>query len=238
MTESSLRVACLASHKSHREVSMKTPEDMIPGFKHKTSHCGYIEILAYESAKKVQVRFINTGSIRTANSGCIRKGSVKDFFAKSVNGVGYLGGNKHKPREGGIKTKAYETWHSMLRRCYSEKCLKKEPSYIGCSVCEEWRNFQNFAEWFYDNYKDGLHLDKDILVDGNKIYSHDTCLFVTQKQNSTHAQAKIHKLKNPNGEIVEIYNLSDFCKENGLDRGTMYKMISGKQSHHKGWRKA
>lgn len=31
----------------------------------------------------------------------------------------------------------YQTWRSMIERCYSLKRLKKFPSYLGCSVCEE-----------------------------------------------------------------------------------------------------
>ena len=72
----------------------------------------------------------------------------------------------------------------MLRRCYNERELNKQPTYRGCSVCDEWHNFQNFAQWYTDNYYeiDGecMELDKDILHKGNKIYSPDNCVFVPQ----------------------------------------------------------
>ena len=35
----------------------------------------------------------------------------------------------------------YSRWASMLERCYSKSLLEKYPSYIGCSVCEEWLIF-------------------------------------------------------------------------------------------------
>lgn len=79
---------------------------------------------------------------------------------------------------------AYKYWHSMLCRCYDKKFHTKEPSYIGCSVCPEWLYFSNFKKWFDENYIEGCHLDKDILVKGNKIYSPQTCCFVPQKINS------------------------------------------------------
>ena len=47
----------------------------------------------------------------------------------------------------------------------------------------EWHNFQVFAKWFDENYKEGFVLDKDILLKGNKIYSPDTCVFVPREIN-------------------------------------------------------
>ena len=79
---------------------------------------------------------------------------------------------------------SYKEWTSMIRRCYSPKYHKKKPTYIGCQVCDEWRYLSNFKSWFDENYKEGCHLDKDILVQGNKVYSPDTCCFVPQYVNS------------------------------------------------------
>ena len=73
---------------------------------------------------------------------------------------------------------ADRVWRSMLSRCYSKKYQEKEPSYIDCSVCEEWLLFSNFKRWFDENYVEGYHLDKDILIKGNKVYSPETCCFV------------------------------------------------------------
>lgn len=86
------------------------------------------------------------------------------------------------------ETKCYKVWHSMLARCYDMKYHEKRPSYINCEICKEWHNFQNFAEWFYDNYYEiegeTMSLDKDILFKRNKIYSPKTCVFVPKKINS------------------------------------------------------
>lgn len=73
---------------------------------------------------------------------------------------------------------SYIVWHSMLQRCYSEKYQNIRSTYIGCTVCEEWHLLSNFKKWFNENYIEGYHLDKDILVKGNKVYSPDTCCFV------------------------------------------------------------
>lgn len=77
----------------------------------------------------------------------------------------------------------YQSWIGMLRRCYSEIFHKKCPTYIGCSVCEEWLTFSNFKKWMETQDWGGKQLDKDILVVGNKVYSPETCCFVSQRVN-------------------------------------------------------
>lgn len=71
----------------------------------------------------------------------------------------------------------------MLQRCYDPKLHLRHPTYKECNVIEEWHNFQNFASWFEKNYIDGYQIDKDLLVEGNKIYSPETCCFVPKEIN-------------------------------------------------------
>lgn len=77
-----------------------------------------------------------------------------------------------------VENKILDAWHNMLSRCYSTKLHNKHPTYIGCSVCEEWKILSNFTKWYKLNYVEGFDLDKDILFVGNKIYSPDTCRYV------------------------------------------------------------
>jgi hypothetical protein len=75
----------------------------------------------------------------------------------------------------------YGKWTSMFARCYSEKELKKYPSYRGCSVSNEFKHFLDFKKWVDSQpNKDWVncHLDKDLLVRDNRVYSPDTCVFV------------------------------------------------------------
>ena len=71
----------------------------------------------------------------------------------------------------------------MLERCYSEKYLESQPSYIGTSVCNEWLYATAFKEWMEKQNWQGKSLDKDIIVPGSKLYSPDTCAFVSQATN-------------------------------------------------------
>ena len=99
--------------------------------------------------------------------------------------MGYVGQGEYSKK---TDKDAYTVWHGILNRCYSPKLHKKRPSYTECEVIEDWHNFQNFAEWYYDNYyevpEQTMALDKDILYKGNKTYSPDTCMFVPERINT------------------------------------------------------
>lgn len=86
----------------------------------------------------------------------------------------------------------YDLWYQMLRRCYDKEQQQrnKGKSYIGCTVCDEWMSLSQFAKDIrtldgYENWRDkaGYCLDKDIRVEGNKVYSRDTCCFVPYTEN-------------------------------------------------------
>lgn len=78
----------------------------------------------------------------------------------------------------------YRKWRGILTRCYSKKFLSVNPAYLGCSVEDEWLLFSNFKNWMMCQDWDGLHLDKDLLVFGNKVYGKDTCIFIPKNINS------------------------------------------------------
>ena len=71
----------------------------------------------------------------------------------------------------------------MLNRCYGIKYQERQPTYNGCVVCDEWLTFSNFKAWMEKQGWKGKQLDKDLLKPGNKVYSPDTCIFVTKEVN-------------------------------------------------------
>ena len=72
----------------------------------------------------------------------------------------------------------YARWVSMISRCFSEAIQEKQPTYYDKTICEDWRYFSKFKEWMSIQIWQGLDLDKDILVIGNKEYGPGTCAFV------------------------------------------------------------
>ena len=150
------------------------------GCRYKSNNCGWFEVIEYTNHKEVMVKFEKTGYVTSSTSGNIRGGMVKDRLLPSVYGMGFIGEGKYASKR---KDKANSTWWGMLSRCYNEKYQEKCPTYKGCFVNKEWLNFQNFAKYYEDNYKEGYQLDKDLLFKGNKEYSSETCVFVPQYLN-------------------------------------------------------
>ena len=112
-------------------------------------------------------------------------GKNRLVFGVGVNDVDYSV-CKTSP-VGGVKSVVwtcpyYVKWKEMLRRCYSKNFQEKSPNYIGCSVDPQWLYLSNFVRWVdsqpskdWQNY----HLDKDLLMMGNKCYSPTTVVFVS-----------------------------------------------------------
>ena len=94
------------------------------------------------------------------------------------------------------ESQSYKHWRSMNLRCYSKKYHERYPTYIGCTVCDEWKTHSGFKKWFDRNYIKGYSLDKDILIKGNKIYSPSTCCFVPVQINNI-----VIKRKKGRGEL-------------------------------------
>lgn len=149
------------------------------GDRFESNNYGWFEVIEYNGYRDITVKFIDTGYVTEVHGVAIRNGAAKDNLQPSVYGVGFVGKGEYKLRVDGKATKEYTCWKGMLERCYSEKKRERSPTYIGCSVCKEWHNFQVFAKYYEDNYKEGYHLDKDLLFKDNKIYSSETCVFCT-----------------------------------------------------------
>jgi hypothetical protein len=73
----------------------------------------------------------------------------------------------------------------MFRRTLLDAHKPRNSSYTDVQICEEWHNFQNFAEWMSSQVilDSSWHLDKDLLVKGSKIYSPETCVFLPPEVN-------------------------------------------------------
>lgn len=176
----------------------------------KSNFGGYMVIINYISSTNCTLMFDDGTVVTNKEYYRIKEGVVKNPMIPNVFGVGYLGVGEYKAKVNYKNTEKYNRWHNMMSRCYSNKWVEKYPNYKGCTVDTEWHNFQNFAQWCEDNFKeymdDTWDLDKDILVKGNKHYSAETCCFVPEKLNS--------KLKNSNkyfiGDLSEV--LGDYKK--------------------------
>lgn len=76
-----------------------------------------------------------------------------------------------------IRCSAYLRWTGIILRCYCPKPHPNKRCYLDVTVCDEWKSFMKFREWWVLNYEEGYQLDKDILTD-NRMYGPDYCLYV------------------------------------------------------------
>ena len=135
-----------------------------------SKNSGCFTTTSYFDSYNIGIKFVNTGYEMVAHLGSIKNGKVKDPYVPSVYGIGVLGA-KYPSREGDRNTKEYMLWCSMLQRCYSTTLKKKRPTYEGCEVSENFKSYEYFYEWCQNQVgfnNEGWHLDKDLLMKGNK----------------------------------------------------------------------
>lgn len=148
-----------------------------------------MKIISARNSCDIDVQFLDSyGYIYEHNIYTnFKKGNIKNPYDKTIANIGYFGVGKYESL-GRRHAKEYDAWRLMIRRCYSEGSDKRYPAYYDkCTVCEEWHNYQVFAKWFDENYytigEGRMHIDKDILIQGNTVYSPDMCLIVPQRIN-------------------------------------------------------
>ena len=152
-------------------------------FKSKLS--GDFKILKYNDKTNVEIQFLTTGYETVARLISIKIGEVKDRLSPSIYGIGVVG-TKYLTYECGVQTKEYTLWKNMLERCYSDTYKKKHPTYKDCEVSENFKSFEYFYEWCHSQIgfsNQGWHLDKDLLTEGNKVYSENICVFIPSEIN-------------------------------------------------------
>lgn len=132
--------------------------------------------------KHALIEWIETGNTQRIRLDVIKLGNIKNPFYPSVEGVGYLGVGDYSTKD----RARYNSWASMIARCYRTKLKERHKTYEDCYCSEEWKNYQNYSK-FYEEYtwkQSGWHLDKDLLILGNKKYSQETCVFLPPELNN------------------------------------------------------
>ena len=195
-----------------------------------------MKIINYINVGGIRIRFLDEHEFEIDSTyGNFKSGQISNPYDKRTYGVGYKGDGKYVTRINKANSIDNITWHDIIRRCYCEDYINKHPAYRGCSVAEEWHNFQNFAEWYHENYYDigegRIHIDKDILVKGNRIYSPDTCLIVPQRINMIFMN-KPNKWNLPNG--ISMSKTGKYITNyNGKHLGIMKTLDEAINAHDK-----
>lgn len=148
-----------------------------------------LEVVGYVGRSNlVRIRFLDGNAYEYEVDACsVRRGNTKNPYHPSVCGVGFTGVGKYRSWDGCRMTEQYKRWVNMMKRCYDPKTHEHDASYLGCTVDPRWHNLQAFGSWYDANsvgLSGSLHLDKDILKRGNKIYGPDTCALIPDRINT------------------------------------------------------
>jgi hypothetical protein len=124
--------------------------------------------------------------------------------------------SKISKTHGETKTRLYNIWHGMKRRCY----YKKDAFYHlyggrGIFVCDKWKNsFESFRDWALEHgYSDKLSIDR---IDVNGNYEPSNCRWVTQRVQCSNTN---------HNKIVEYHGLKgvflDMCRRLNVNESTV-----------------
>jgi hypothetical protein len=198
---------------------------------------GDFEVIEYVGDSRFKVRFIKTGYVTTSQTTKVKRGEIRDHYLPFKFGVGYKGDMQGSTNLNGKARKSYSVWHNMLLRCYYEKneVNGKHNAYKEVSVCEDWHNYSNFHKWFEENYIEGYELDKDMLSGNSKVYSPETCCFLSKAENVDLKKRRSWLVKDPDGNEVVVDNVRQFSQKRGFSAGTFTMMLHGKRKHAWGW---
>lgn len=122
-------------------------------------------------------------------------------------------------------SRLFRCWLGMRRRCISRG--------DSCNYHKEWDDYQNFKDWSLSN---GYNDDKILCRNGDVgDYEPDNCRWDTQQSNNEENFSKHYKFVNPDGDVVELFNIRKFGRDNGLDPSALLRVNDGSRTHHKGW---
>ena len=139
------------------------------------------------------------------------------------------------------KTRLYEIWHSMKRRCLDKNLINyKNYGGRGIIVCVEWKDdFKNFYEWAIKNgYKENLSIDR---IDVNGNYCPENCRWAdsfTQANNKrTNVFIEYKGILHTVAEWSRILDIKRTTLEKRLKTKTVKEafenIVDSNKSHHK-----
>ena len=127
--------------------------------------------------------------VTEANASSIKKLTLRNPYYPHINGVGYMGSYN----KGTKATRLYDIWIHILGRCYNENHYNyKFYGGRGVRVHKDWHCYNTFYNdvQALEGWEDGLmykgyrELDKDKYSSDNKLYSIDTCCWISRIENN------------------------------------------------------
>ena len=130
-------------------------------------HCDVLWLCKCDCGNLTEVRGRSLTSGNTKSCGCLQREIQK--YGSIIHGEAH-------------KTRLYEIWKDMRRRCFNPH---RKPKYYfdrGIQICKDWLFYANFRQWAHKNgYQDNLTIDR-INSDGN--YEPSNCQWLTLPEHS------------------------------------------------------
>lgn len=124
-----------------------------------------------------------------------KDGIVVDYYQPNICNVACRG--YAVTQINGVRLKEYEIWHNIIYRCYDHNNTSYDRyGGKGVKTCKRWLCYEYFYNdlpsipgyELWKNNPENYHLDKDSLQQNipinNRIYSPETCKFITRLENS------------------------------------------------------
>ena len=187
--------------------NIKRPTDYVQiGEVSYTSKKEKMILINYNSYYDIDIKFEDGAIVRHKNYQCFKSGNI--FKPNRILKNGNINDMpKNWVNSSELHKRVARLWRDMIRRCYDENDPKyKNYGGNGVTVCKEWMNLSGFWNDIqqlenYGHWKNGedYQLDKDIRKHSNKVYSKDTCKFVTKHEN-----ARESAIRNNLGKTIVI----------------------------------
>lgn len=124
--------------------------------------------------------------------------------------------SKASSKHGLSKTRIYGIWSGMIKRC-SPNCHTGATKFYldrGITVCDRWKNFENFYEDMHEGYADNLTLDR---IDSNGNYEPENCRWITLSEQQSNRSSN---------HLINGMTLKDFAALHGLKQSTLHMRLT------------
>lgn len=142
----------------------------------------------------------------------------------------------------------FTIWASLKQRCYNKKCREyRFYGLLGVKICTQWEHdYLKFKEWALSNgYNNNLSIDKDILCEKlniyPKIYSPETCIWITRSENSIDANMRSGRMKKVfqydlnNNLVNEFISQCEASRYTSISQGNIGMVIRGERKNAGGF---
>lgn len=126
---------------------------------------------------------------------------------------------KGKRTHGMTDSRLYYEWSNMKSRCLNPKnIMYSNYGARGITVCEDWKDFLNFAKWSESNgYSESLTLER---IDVNGNYCPENCCWIPRKEQCLN-RTDSHKIT----AFGKTQTIKEWSDETGLKYDTIHARI-------------